>query len=125
MQTNDKAVTIDEYIENQSRALTAAELRGLRSLTPALLGKKNAALAQQRHKLARGIDTLLALLPTAAVEQAADPLPKHLAEAGAAARYVLKGADIIPDNLPELGLADDEWIVKRVLERNPELNPAD
>jgi uncharacterized membrane protein YkvA (DUF1232 family) len=36
---------------------------------------------------------------------------------------VLKGIDIIPDTLPELGLADDEWIVSRVMQRNPQLIP--
>ena len=124
MPTNEKAVSIDEYIESQSRDLTAAELRGLREFASALREKRSIALAQKRHELAGGIDKLLALLSTEAAGTAADPLPKHLAEAGVAARYVLKGVDIIPDAIPDLGLADDEWIVRKVLQRNPELNPA-
>lgn len=121
MKTSDKAVSIDEYIENQARTMKAEELRELRRFMSALAEKKTAALAQQREKLVQGIDMLADLLPSAAVGQATDPLPHHLAELGVAARYVIKGVDIIPDNLPELGLADDEWIVGRVMQRNPEL----
>jgi len=123
MTTSDKAISIDEYIENQARSMKADELRELRRFLPALAEKKNAALAQKREKLVRGIDMLSDLLPSAAVERANDPLPQHLAELGVAARYVLKGIDIIPDTLPELGLADDEWIVSRIMQRNPQLNP--
>lgn len=121
MKTSDKAISIDEYIENQARTMKAEELRELRRFMPALAEKKTAAVAQQREKLVQGIDMLADLLPSAVVEKATDPLPHHLAELGVAARYVIKGVDIIPDNLPELGLADDEWIVGRVMQRNPEL----
>lgn len=121
IKTSDKAISIDEYIESQARTMKAEELRELRRFLPALAEKKTAALAQQREKLVQGIDMLADLLPSAAVEKASDPLPRHLAELGVAARYVIKGVDIIPDNLPELGLADDEWIVGRVMQRNPEL----
>jgi uncharacterized membrane protein YkvA (DUF1232 family) len=123
MTTSDKAISIDEYIENQARSMKANELRELRRFLPALAEKKSAALAQKREKLVRGIDMLADLVPSAAVERATDPLPQHLAELGVAARYVLKGIDIIPDTLPELGLADDEWIVSRVMQRNPQLIP--
>jgi uncharacterized membrane protein YkvA (DUF1232 family) len=123
MTTSDKAISIDEYIENQARTMKAEELRELRRFLPALAEKKAAALAQKREKLVWGIDMLADLVPSAAVERATDPLPQHLAELGVAARYVLKGIDIIPDTLPELGLADDEWIVSRVMQRNPQLIP--
>lgn len=124
MPKNDKAVSIDEYIERQSRNLTAAELRGLREFASALREKQSLALKQKRHELAEGIDLIIALFSTEDIKTVGDPLPRHLAEAGVAARYVLKGVDIIPDSVPDLGLADDEWIVRRVLQRNPELNPA-
>jgi uncharacterized membrane protein YkvA (DUF1232 family) len=50
-----------------------------------------------------------------------DPLPAHLAEAGVAAAYILKGVDLIPDSIPEIGLTDDARILARVLDRNPTL----
>jgi len=54
--------------------------------------------------------------PTA--QQAKDPLPRWLAETGFAAAYFLKKFDLIPDHLPEIGLADDALILQRVIERN-------
>jgi uncharacterized protein DUF1232 len=54
--------------------------------------------------------------PTA--QQAKDPLPRWLAETGFAAGYLLKGFDLMPDHLPEMGLADDALILQRVIERN-------
>lgn len=121
MTMSGKAISIDEYIENQARSMKADELRTLRRFLPALAEKKSAATAQKREKLVQGIDILADLLPSALVDRATDPLPHHLAELGVAARYVLKGIDIIPDTLPELGLADDEWIIGRIMQRNPEL----
>ncbi len=121
MKTPGQAVSTDEFIIANSRSLTAGELRGLRRHVVALDKKKKAAETQGRHDLARGITRLASILSSPQVTDAADPLPRHLAEAGAALLYVLKGVDIIPDTVPGLGLADDEWIVVRVLQRNPEL----
>lgn len=121
MKTPEPAVSTDEFIVRQSRDTTADELRGLRRFIGALDQKKKAAETDGHPQLAEGIATLGTWLSSADVTDAADPLPPHLAEAGAALRYVLKGIDIIPDSVPGLGLADDEWIVRRVLQRNPAL----
>lgn len=121
MKTPEPAVSTDEFIIRQSRDTTADELRGLRRFIAALDQKKKAAETDGRPELSDGIATLGTWLSSAKVTDATDPLPAHLAEAGAALRYVLKGVDIIPDSVPGLGLADDEWIVTRVLQRNPAL----
>lgn len=121
MKTPEKAVSIDEYIQAQSLSITADELRGLRKFAPALEAKRGEAGSQGYKDLAEGIAVLSAVLNSRAATDATEPLPRDLAEAGAALRYVLKGVDIIPDSLPEIGLADDAWIVARVLERNPGL----
>lgn len=121
MNTPEKAVSIDEYIQAQSHSMRADELRGLRRFDAALDKKRKEASAQGHGDLAQGIAALAAVLGSGSVSDASDPLPTNLAEAGAALRYVLKGVDIIPDSVPGLGLADDEWIVARVLERNPSL----
>jgi hypothetical protein len=47
-----------------------------------------------------------------------DPLPNHLVEVTFAAHYFLKVYDLIPDNTPEIGLADDYAVLKRVMTRN-------
>lgn len=124
MKAPEQAVSIDEYIRAQSRSITADELRGLRKFAPALETKRSGAAAQGHGDLAQGIAALAEVLGSNAVTGASDPLPGDLAEAGAALRYVLKGIDIIPDSVPGLGLADDEWIVARVLQRNPSLRAA-
>ncbi len=121
MNTPEKAVSIDEYIHAQSRSMTADELRGLRKFDEALDKKRKEAGSQGHGDLAQGIAELAAVLHSSGVSGASDPLPRDLAEAGAALRYVLKGVDIIPDSVPGLGLADDEWMVTRVLKRNPSL----
>jgi uncharacterized membrane protein YkvA (DUF1232 family) len=46
-------------------------------------------------------------LEAAALVNATDPLPRCLAEGTFAAQYLLKEDDLIPDNLPGIGLADD------------------
>ena len=121
MKHPEQAVSTDEFIIRQSSSMTADELRGLRRFVAALDQKKKEAESRQHAKLAEGMATLGTWLSSSEVTDAADPLPQHLAEAGAALRYVLKGVDIIPDSVPGLGLSDDEWIVGRVLQRNPSL----
>lgn len=121
MKSPEQAVSTDEFIVKQSGSMTADELRGLRRFVAALDQKKKEAESRQHTELADGMAALGTWLSSSEVTDATDPLPQHLAEAGAALRYVLKGVDIIPDTVPGLGLADDQWIVGRVLQRNPSL----
>lgn len=121
MKRPEQAVSTDKFIIKQTGSMTAEELRGLRRFVSALDKKKKEAESRQHNELVEGMATLGTWLSSSEVTDATDPLPQHLAEAGAALRYVLKGVDIIPDSVPGLGLADDEWIVRRVLQRNPAL----
>lgn len=117
----EKAVSLDEYISRQRESIQRSDLLGLRKLIPALQEKRLIAEASGYPDLVKGVDVLTDLLLSEEVEASGDPLPTHLAEAGVAARYLLKGIDLIPDSLPKIGLADDAWVVARVLQRNPEL----
>jgi uncharacterized membrane protein YkvA (DUF1232 family) len=65
---------------------------------------------------------VLKILHSQEVRFSYNPLPPHLAELAVAAHYLLKGVDLIPDHIPEIGLADDEIILRRVFARNPEWN---
>ncbi len=49
---------------------------------------------------------------------AVDPLPAYLAEGTFAAQYLLKEHDLIPDQVPGIGLIDDAILIKRVFSRN-------
>lgn len=121
MATPGKAVSTDEYIEQHSAEFRADELRGLRDLLPQLREKAAAARADGQEQLAEDAVVLERVILSDETTHASDPLPAHLAETGMAAAYLLKGIDIIPDFLPEIGFCDDAWIVARVLERNPVL----
>jgi hypothetical protein len=117
----DKAVSIDEFLDTEVSKFRAADLTGLRRHVDALRGKMESEQARVHYDLVHGIGLLIGLLESPESENLADPLPKHLAEAGVAAAYILKGVDLIPDSIPEIGLTDDARILARVLERNPVL----
>jgi hypothetical protein len=117
----EKAVSIDEFLDAEVFKFRAADLVGLRRHIDGLRGKMETDQARAQYDLIQGVDLLIALLESPATENCSDPLPKHLAEAGVAAAYILKGVDLIPDSIPEIGLTDDARILARVLERNPVL----
>ncbi|MFM8363826.1 MAG: DUF1232 domain-containing protein [Verrucomicrobiota bacterium] len=117
----DKAVSIDEFLDTEVSKFRAEDLTGLRRHVDGLRSKMESEQARVHFDLVEGIELLIGLLQSSESENLADPLPKHLAEAGVAAAYILKGVDIIPDSIPEIGLTDDARILARVLERNPVL----
>ena len=121
MKTPDKAVSLDEYIEHLKSGFRAADLHALREFVPRLRAKAHAAEEAGQSDLRGGVTLLERALLSDEAARASDPLPAHLAEAGVAATYLLKGVDIIPDMVPGIGFSDDAWIVARVLQRNPSL----
>lgn len=117
----DKAISIDEFIDTETAAFHAADLLDLRKHADGLRSKMHTEQARVHYDLVRGIEMLIDLLDSTEVHSCSDPLPAHLAEAGVAASYILKGVDLIPDSIPEIGMTDDARILARVLERNPRL----
>jgi hypothetical protein len=124
MKTPDKAGTLDEYIDHMKSSFHSTDLRGLRPLVPQLREKGEAAGAAGHPDVVQGVRILEQVICSEEAEQSGDPLPQHLAEAGVAAAYLLKGIDIIPDMVPNIGFSDDAWVVARVLQRNPVLTGA-
>jgi hypothetical protein len=61
---------------------------------------------------------IMQTLEFAARSHAVDPLPAYLAEGTFAAQYLLKEHDLIPDQVPGIGLIDDAILVERVFLRN-------
>lgn len=118
-----EAISLDEYIETERVLMTADRLRELSGFSARIFAKLATEQARQHYDLHEGAEILMRLLASERVEHCADPLPAHLAEAGVALAYLLKGADLIPDSIPEIGLTDDARVVARVLERNPKLRP--
>ena len=115
----DKAVSIDEFLDAEVSKFRAADLLDLRGHVNGLRGKMESEQARVHYDLVKGIALLIGLLESPELDRCSDPLPAHLAEAGVAAAYILKGVDLIPDSIPEIGLTDDARILARVLERNP------
>jgi hypothetical protein len=117
----DKPVSIDEFLDAEVSKFRAADLLGLRRHVDGLRGKMESDQARVHYDLVQGIGLLIGLLQSSESENCSDPLPAHLAEAGVAAAYILKGMDFIPDSIPEIGMTDDARILARVFERNPVL----
>ncbi len=116
-----EAISLDHYIETECAGMTADRLRELSGFSARIFAKLATEQARQHHDLHEGADRLMRLLASEEVDRSTDPLPAHLAEAGVALAYLLKGVDLIPDSIPEIGLTDDARVVARVIERNPEL----
>ncbi len=114
-------ISIDDYIEQESRHMTAAQLRTLAKLTDELAAKMETDQARPHADLHRYTEQLVRILKSDRLENCTDPLDAALAEAGLAAQYLLKGMDLIPDRIPEIGLTDDARVVSRVFARHPEL----
>ena len=119
--TPEHAVSLDDYIENRRPSMTADNLRELGRHLKAFERKAEQAGEERRAELLRGIRAMVDIFASRELADLRDPLPADIAELGVAAHYLLKGFDLIPDSLAGIGLADDEWIVVRVMQRNPEL----
>lgn len=118
-----KAISLDEFIETERAGMTAGRLRELSGFSARIFAKLATEQARQHHDLHEGTESLMRIVTSWQAGDCASPLPKHLAEAGVALAYLLKGVDFIPDSIPEIGLTDDARLVARVLDRNPELRP--
>lgn len=118
-----EAISLDEYIEAERAGMTAARLRQLAGFGAQIFTKLATDQARQHHDLHEGAECLMRLIESEEVKGCSDPIPAHLAEAGVALTYLLKGVDLIPDSIPEIGLTDDARVVARVIDRNPQLRP--
>jgi Protein of unknown function (DUF1232) len=111
-------MTVDEYIDNQRRELMSSDLHALGTFTDRLLEKLKGTNGNDYPGLSEAVCLIVQLLKSPTVRQVVDPLPTWMAEVGFAAAYLLKRHDLIPDDLPQIGLADDALILQRVIERN-------
>jgi hypothetical protein len=113
-----KAMTVDEYIENQRQQLMSSDIHALGLFADRLLEKLNRTDSGTYLGLGETVHLVVQLLKLPMFEQVEDPLPVWVAEVGFAAAYLLKRNDLIPDHLPEIGLVDDALVLKCVIERN-------
>lgn len=112
-------MTIDEFIEQGIDCVDATGFRfALRSLNGRLWEKLQSINADEYPGLREAIQVIIQVFESSEAWQAKDPLPRWLAEVAFGARYLLKRFDLISDHLPGIGLADDAWLLERILERN-------
>lgn len=102
------------FIEQGGALVDRAALTALRKLLPQLAQKLGGIRDSER--LRRRLELLLRFfteLPSRGGEPAA---PER--EVGFVLNYFLKGFDVIPDMVPEIGLLDDALLVETVLRRH-------
>ncbi|MBN8709219.1 MAG: hypothetical protein BGO12_11915 [Verrucomicrobia bacterium 61-8] len=115
-----KAATIDEYIENAASGIVPGELGRLADLSERLWDKVVAADPVRHPRLqaqARILEILLVEYHSSYGALSADK-QRALVELGAAAAYLLKGYDVIPDEVEEIGFDDDAFLIDAVFSRN-------
>lgn len=100
------------HLERGAACVQPADLDRLRRMLPALRSK--AARITDSAVLPRRLGLLMQLVEEA---PAGDEAPA-LREAAFALYYFLKGHDLIPDHVPEVGLLDDALLVDAVFRRN-------
>jgi len=100
------------HVTGGADCVNAADLAAIRSLLPQVMLK--AAGIEASGRLRQRVGILAAFLQ----ESPASANSQAHREVAFALCYFLKGFDLIPDSIPEIGLLDDALLVETVLQRN-------
>src|SRR5258707_70843 len=92
----EKAVTIDELIEDQRRYLNSIDLCMPSAFSSRLRDKLKGTNADEYPGLRKAVDLIAQVLESSVAQQARDPLPCWLAETAFAASYFLKEFALVP-----------------------------
>ena len=101
-----------KYIVDGAACVSANDLTGLRGLLPQV--RKKAGLITDSVRLRRRLE-LFVLFFQESQPQGNTPERREIAFV---LYYFLKGYDLIPDSIPEIGLLDDALLVETVFNRN-------
>lgn len=111
---NHSGVDIEDFFLRGSETMTERDLDELRRLLPNLETKLNGIETGPVDELRPLVEFLRAYIEDGSADADFEPLR----EAGFALRYFLKGVDIIPDMLEDIGYADDLAILRLAVKRN-------
>ncbi|HEY0865400.1 MAG TPA: YkvA family protein [Lacunisphaera sp.] len=100
------------YVVNGANTVSPADLAGLLGLLPE--ARKKAGLITDSTRFKQRLELLVRYFE----ETAAEGGTAERRETAFALFYFLKGFDLIPDALPEIGLLDDALLVETVCHRN-------
>jgi uncharacterized membrane protein YkvA (DUF1232 family) len=106
---------LNDFIQNQARALSLAELGRLTADLPALRERFATIPAGTYASLADQLQFLALVFEDQVVR---DPAGEIVGEAAFALLYFQRASDLIPDSIPGMGLLDDAMIVRIVLGRH-------
>ena len=109
---------IDEFILAGSSQIRSEHLRAIIEESRCVYEKIYAIRDAGLSDLKAHSRLIMQTLEFAARSHLVDPLSAHLAEGTFAAQYLLMEYDLIPDQVPGMGLIDDAILVKRVFSRN-------
>jgi uncharacterized membrane protein YkvA (DUF1232 family) len=104
--------SLSEYVANGAACVTLKDRQRLRRLLPSVRTK---TMQIKDSMILRNRLELLAQFVEESGPEAESPAHR---EASFALYYFLKGYDLLPDSLPEIGLLDDAQLVETVLRRN-------
>lgn len=107
-----RASTPTEHVSQGADCVRPADLVGLRQLLGAVRAK--AADIHDSKRLRERIEMLASFVE----ESEASANTAALRETSFALYYFLKGFDLIPDSIPEIGLLDDALLVEAAYNRN-------
>jgi uncharacterized membrane protein YkvA (DUF1232 family) len=108
------AAHIDEFIPAGTSGIRSEHVHAITKESQRIYAARDAGLSE----LKAHTRLIMQTLEFAAWPGAADPLPAHLVEGTFAAQYLLREHDLIPDQVPGMGLIDDAILIKRVFSRN-------
>jgi uncharacterized membrane protein YkvA (DUF1232 family) len=109
---------LSEYIDHGIRKITPRTVEAFRKQLPRLQFKTVEIEAPQQPHLVEQIDFLTRFVEDCADGAWSDYPYVTFAEALFALMYLLRGVDIIPDMIPEIGYADDSSLMRSVLSRS-------
>jgi len=101
------------FIERGAALVTPAVLKALGAMQPELRGKTAAIKDSARLRLR--LEILLQYFAESAARRPQNAVARR--EIGFVLWYFLKGYDLIPDSVPDIGLVDDAVLVETVLHR--------
>jgi uncharacterized membrane protein YkvA (DUF1232 family) len=110
-----KAPTLDEYIKDHAARLVPADRGRIRARASQLHERAGQADATRHPRLRAQAAVLAELFSN---EASTGKLSRAEAEAAVGALYLLKGFDIIPDEVVPIGFDDDALLLDRIFERN-------
>ena len=119
--TQRSVSSISEYIEQCAALLSSEELYDLRTALPVLNLQFAAIEAPQFPHLQQQLKLLADFFEDTADGVFPAGSDASRKETAFALRYAAKETDIIPDFVPEIGYADDSFIVRTVLSRHQDV----